>query len=101
MVTCSFDRNNLANISVDAQHLSRLNGVEVREIVLQVLMFGGSELRKEVEHWLAGGTLDKLGYIVGAPQQLPRGEILAGRDPEMAKESKLTSYSTDKQLGPG
>ncbi|MCU1305138.1 MAG: hypothetical protein JWQ87_5422 [Candidatus Sulfotelmatobacter sp.] len=67
MIRCNF-RKDQTDIWVEDQHLSRLSGREVREIIIQLLVFGGSELRRDINHWLSGGKLDELGHYI-APDE--------------------------------
>lgn len=60
---CNFTKDT-TEIWVDDQHLSRLNGREVRELIVQLLVFGGSDLRRDIGHWLSGGKLDELGRYI-------------------------------------
>lgn len=66
MIRCNFTTGR-TEIWVDGQHLSRLTDREVREIIIQLLVFGGSELRRDIQHWLEGGKLDELGHVI-APE---------------------------------
>lgn len=72
MVRCTFGPRDQAHISVDEQHLSRLTAHETREIIIQLLVFGGDDLRRDIKHWLDGGKLDELGrYIAGSAATNP------------------------------
>lgn len=77
MVHCHFDPGDIASIHVDEQHLSRLNSREVREIIIQLLVFGGSKLRTDIGHWISGGKLNELGEYI-APD---RDKALVGIEP--------------------
>ena len=72
MIRCNFTKN-ATDIVVDSQHISRLTDREVRELIIQLLVFGGSELRRDIGHWLSGGKLDELGRYI-APDLLPSTE---------------------------
>lgn len=50
----------LVDVHVDDQHLFRLREEEVREIVLQLIVFCGPELRNEVKGWLNGEEFNKM-----------------------------------------
>jgi hypothetical protein len=69
MVTCKFGPGDQVQISVDGQHLSRITGAELRQILVQCLVFGGGELRADIAEWLAGGKLDELGHYLDQNQQ--------------------------------
>lgn len=64
MVTCKFAPGDTIDVHVDDQHLSRLSGKELRQIITQALLFGGPKLREDIAHWLAGGKLDELGNML-------------------------------------
>lgn len=70
-VHCKFGPGDVADIWVDDQHLSRLNSRELREIIVQLLVFGGSKLRADINGWLSGGKLDELGNYL-ASESVPR-----------------------------
>ena len=63
-----FDSKGLAHISVDGQHLSRLTHSEVRDIVLQCIVFGGKTLRDEVRTWLTEGKIEDIAQFL-APEK--------------------------------
>jgi hypothetical protein len=59
-----FDHKGMASISVDGQHLSRITSEEVREIVLQCIVFGGKNLREDVRKWLSDAEFESMALIV-------------------------------------
>ena len=62
----------LTEIWVDEQHLSRLDRHETREILLQILMFGGKKLREEVKGWLNGEEFGKVAKMIAPePEEFP------------------------------
>jgi hypothetical protein len=63
-----FDSKGLAHINVDGQHLSRLTHSEVREIVLQCIVFGGKAIRDEVRDWLNEGKIEDIAQFL-APEK--------------------------------
>ena len=63
-VRTAFDHGGTASISVDRQHLSRITPEEVREIVLQCIVFGGKNLREDVRKWLSDGEFESMAEVV-------------------------------------
>jgi hypothetical protein len=59
----------IADIHVDGQHLSRLTHSEVREIVLQCVVFGGKKLREEVKLWLNGESLEQVAQFLSKEEE--------------------------------
>lgn len=55
------------SIRVDDQHISRLTHLETRDLILQLLVFGGRELRNEVHGWLNEGVVQQIGDYI-APE---------------------------------
>lgn len=58
------------DIIADNQHISRLTHDEVRELVLQILVFSPRKLREEIKVWLDGGTIDTVGNLIGPDKEL-------------------------------
>lgn len=56
--------NSVVNIAVDEQHLSRLTEPEVRDLIAQLLVFGGKELRQSIANWLCNGTVDSIADFI-------------------------------------
>lgn len=77
-IRCYFAPRNIVSIEVDEQHLSRLTGTEVREMILQLLIFGGSQLRKDITHWLNGGKLDELGHYISPDNKTDHQPTVSG-----------------------
>ncbi len=73
MIRCTFGPADRASIEVEEQHISRLTRREVRELILQLLIFGGSDLRKEIGEWLTNGKANSLGEFI-APQNAQTGD---------------------------
>ena len=58
-VSIHIRRNNTSITSDDGQHLSRLTDYEVRDLVLQILVFH-PDVRKEVWDWVKKGDVEKI-----------------------------------------
>jgi hypothetical protein len=56
------------DLSVDCQHISRITHLEVRDLILQALVFGGKPLRDEVHKWLNDGKVEQIAEVI-APEK--------------------------------
>lgn len=68
-IRVNFHANDTVSIFVDDQHLSRLTPSEVRQMMCQILMFGGMQMRDEIAGWLNGSMAQAAEVI--APEVRP------------------------------
>jgi hypothetical protein len=55
------------DLHVDRQHISRITHVEARELLLQMLIFGGKKLRDEIYKWLHEAKFEQIAEVI-APE---------------------------------
>ena len=64
MVRTIWERGTVS-IYVDHQHLSRLTEREALEVVAQIFVFGGKDIREKLTRWVNGGKLEDVAEAIG------------------------------------
>jgi hypothetical protein len=59
------------DLRVDEQHISRITRKEARDLMAQLLCFGGKELRDEIYKWLHEGKIEQIAEVI-SPEPLER-----------------------------
>ena len=56
------------------QHISRMTQREVRNLVLQIVVFGGKEFRDEFHEWMTDGKVDQVAdYLEDHKERVHKG----------------------------
>ena len=71
MSNCRVDigADNLIDLQVDRQHISRITHREARELVLMLLIFGGKEFREDIQGLLNGKKIETVADVL-APEKV-------------------------------